>query len=216
MKFIKVSRVAYISHLDLMRLLLRALRVCGLAPAYSEGFNPHPKMSLAAPLSLGFESVSEYLEFETTADFDPTEAIKHLNEFLPEGLTVTSLEAKPANVTKSLAALVTSSVYEVILSNAPSVEVSEFLAKDEIIISKPDRKKGGIKTIDIKPGIISFELLRKWNKFSHYSCELSLASGVQVNPLLLVEAFYASYGETFEVGSAKVLRTKLVFSGGVR
>jgi radical SAM-linked protein len=199
-----------------MRLLLRALRVCGLPPSYSEGFNPHPKMSLAAPLSLGFESVSEYLEFETAAKFDPKEAIKSLNEFLPEGLTVTDLQEKPEDMKKTLVSLVTSSAYDVIISDAPSTDTAEFLAKDEIIVSKPDRKKGGVKTIDIRPSIITFELLRTWNKFSHYNCELSLAPGAQVNPLLLIEAFYSFYNETLEVGETKILRTKLFFESGSR
>jgi radical SAM-linked protein len=214
LKFHKVARVAYISHLDLMRLLLRALRVCGLGPAYSEGFNPHPKMSLAAPLSLGFESICEYLEFETAVKFDSVDAIKSLNEFLPEGLVVTDLVPKPANMSKSLAALVESSVYEIIICNPPAVTPEEFLAKDEIIITKPDRKKGGVKTIDIKSGIINFELTRRWGRFSDYNCELSLMPGGQVNPLLLMEAYYANSGEAFDVGSAKVLRTKLVIRGG--
>lgn len=63
-KFAKFGRMAYISHLDLQRLLLRALRMSGLKPAYSKGFSPHPKLSIALPLSLGFTSTCEYFEFE--------------------------------------------------------------------------------------------------------------------------------------------------------
>ncbi|MDR3225186.1 MAG: TIGR03936 family radical SAM-associated protein [Clostridiales Family XIII bacterium] len=63
-KFMKLGRMAYISHLDLQRAMLRGLRSVGLTPLYSQGFNPHPKLSLALPLSLGFESLCEYLEVE--------------------------------------------------------------------------------------------------------------------------------------------------------
>jgi uncharacterized protein (DUF2344 family) len=64
-EFSKTGRMAYISHLDLARAFLRALRMTGLRPAYSQGFNPHPKMSIALPLSLGQSSVCELIEIET-------------------------------------------------------------------------------------------------------------------------------------------------------
>jgi radical SAM-linked protein len=59
-RFSRGEEIKYISHLDLMRLWQRALNRAGLEIAYSEGFNPHPRMSLAAPLALGVTS-NKYL-----------------------------------------------------------------------------------------------------------------------------------------------------------
>jgi uncharacterized protein (DUF2344 family) len=104
-RFMKLGRMAFISHLDLQRALLRGLRSAGLAPAYSQGFNPHPKMSLALPLALGFESLCEWLEVELPADragrggqigadcgLNGAEVIMRLNKVLPEGIIVTEAQ----------------------------------------------------------------------------------------------------------------------------
>ena len=52
-KFSRGEQLKFLSHLDLMRLWERALRRAGINPAYSEGFSPHPRISLAAPLAVG-------------------------------------------------------------------------------------------------------------------------------------------------------------------
>ena len=58
--FSKTGLVKYISHLDMLRLFKRAFRRAGIELAYSQGFNPHPKMGFAQPLSLGYEAEAEY------------------------------------------------------------------------------------------------------------------------------------------------------------
>lgn len=65
----KRGRAKYVSHLDLMRTMSRAFTRAGIDLRHSEGFNPHPIMSFALPLSVGQESVCELL------DFDPIVAI---------------------------------------------------------------------------------------------------------------------------------------------
>ena len=70
-RFEKGGYTKYISHLDLLRVFKRAFKVMGLDIRYSNGYNPHPKMSFAQPLSLGYSSLCEYLEFETLTPHDP-------------------------------------------------------------------------------------------------------------------------------------------------
>jgi len=50
-RFCRGEEVKFISHLDLMRLWQRAIKRAGISVAYSEGFSPHPRISLAAPLA---------------------------------------------------------------------------------------------------------------------------------------------------------------------
>ena len=64
-KFYKEGVLRYISHLDLLRLFKRSFKRVDIKLQYSQGFNPHPKMSFAQPLSLGYDSRGEYLEIET-------------------------------------------------------------------------------------------------------------------------------------------------------
>ena len=65
MIFSKTGYIKYISHLDMLRLFKRAFKRTGIALEFSHGFNPHPKMGFAQPLSLGYTSLGEYIEFET-------------------------------------------------------------------------------------------------------------------------------------------------------
>ena len=61
-RFRRGPELKYISHLDIMRLWHRALQRAGISLAYSQGFNPHPKISLAAPLALGITSEAELMD----------------------------------------------------------------------------------------------------------------------------------------------------------
>ena len=82
----KSGSAIYISHLDLMRTLQRAFRRAGLDLRHSEGFNPHPVMSILMPLSLGQSSVCELMDFELMEAEAPAAVVDRLNAVLPEGI----------------------------------------------------------------------------------------------------------------------------------
>src|SRR5690554_5367975 len=84
--------VRFLSHLDLLRAMERALRRAGLPAAYSAGFSPRPKMSFGFALPVGVMSVAEYGDFELACKMDPEEFKQVYNRHLPQGLHV--LEAK--------------------------------------------------------------------------------------------------------------------------
>ncbi|KPK23033.1 MAG: hypothetical protein AMJ70_04475, partial [Dehalococcoidia bacterium SG8_51_3] len=65
-KYCRGEELKYISHLDIMRLWQRALNRAGISLAYSEGFHPHPKISLAAPLAIGVTSEAELMDVTLT------------------------------------------------------------------------------------------------------------------------------------------------------
>ena len=90
-RFEKGGYTKYISHLDLLRVFKRAFKVMGLDIKYSNGYNPHPKMSFAQPLSLGYSSLCEYLEFETITPHDPESLKEDLAKNLPRDLAITEL-----------------------------------------------------------------------------------------------------------------------------
>jgi len=96
LKFGRSHELKFISHLDLMRLWERAIRRAGLPLAYSEGFSPHPRISLAAPLSLGVTSEAELMDIYLTRWISPQNVIIALNQQLPEGVEV--LEARPVGL----------------------------------------------------------------------------------------------------------------------
>ena len=61
-RFKKTGRAKFISHLDLTRTMIRAVRRAGIPVWYTEGFNRHPYVTFAAPLSLGFEGLNECMD----------------------------------------------------------------------------------------------------------------------------------------------------------
>ena len=63
LRFEKAGKAIYISHLDLMRVVQRVFLRAGVPLRYSEGFNPHPLISICLPLSVGTESFCELMDF---------------------------------------------------------------------------------------------------------------------------------------------------------
>src|SRR5574344_993465 len=86
LRFKKTGRAIYISHLDLMHTLQRCFSRAGFELKYSEGFNPHPQISIALPLSVGCASVCEILDFRLNSETDPAELAARLGSVMPEGI----------------------------------------------------------------------------------------------------------------------------------
>jgi radical SAM-linked protein len=86
--FSRGDEVKYLSHLDLMRLWERALRRAGIPLAYSQGFSPHPRISIAAPLPIGVTSDGELMDILLQKKTSPYFFIKMVGEQLPHGIDI--------------------------------------------------------------------------------------------------------------------------------
>ena len=95
LRFSRGPQLMYISHLDMVRLWHRALRRAGLEPAYSEGFNPHPRIQLAAPLPLGVTGGSELMDVVLVSQVAPGAVLIRLNGQLPPGASVVQVLPVP-------------------------------------------------------------------------------------------------------------------------
>jgi radical SAM-linked protein len=110
-KFYKGQETKYISHLDLMRLWERALHRAGMQLAYSEGFSPHPRISLAAPLALGVTSRAELMDIVLVKVSSPHFFTAVVNSKLPAGVGI--LQAHNIGLNEpSLQSLVRQAEYE--------------------------------------------------------------------------------------------------------
>jgi radical SAM-linked protein len=94
-RFSRGEEIKYISHLDLMRLWQRALNRAGIALAYSEGFNPHPRMSLALPLALGVTSDAELMDIVLEKFVSPHSFTAAVGQQLPHGITMSGVFNAP-------------------------------------------------------------------------------------------------------------------------
>jgi radical SAM-linked protein len=92
-RFKRGDEVKYISHLDLVRLWQRAIHRARLPLAYSEGFSPHPRISLAAPLAIGVTSEAELMDIYLVRPASPHFFTNALSQQLPPGIAI--LQAHP-------------------------------------------------------------------------------------------------------------------------
>ena len=86
--FAKEGDAVWMSHLDLMRVLQRSFRRAGLLLAHSQGFTPHPELSLALPLSVGVSSGCEIMDFKLEEGQDASNLCERLNRVLPAGVRI--------------------------------------------------------------------------------------------------------------------------------
>lgn len=88
LRFCKQGRLKYISHLDINRALSRAFRRADIPLWFTEGYNPHAYMSFSLPLSLGVESLCEYVDIRLIDEISNDEIKKRMNDVLPADLRI--------------------------------------------------------------------------------------------------------------------------------
>ena len=87
--FSKKGRIKYVSHLDIMRCMTRAVRRADIPLWYTEGFNPHPYLNFLQPMPLGVEGVNEPLDIRIEGEISDKEIMDNLNAVLPVGIEIT-------------------------------------------------------------------------------------------------------------------------------
>lgn len=152
-QFIKTGRASYISHLDLMRTFQRAFLRAGIRIRHTEGFNPHAYVSIPLPLSVGFSSQCEILEFGLPEGIDPATVPWRLTKALPEGIVVTGCydavrPFKELNYVNYIITLEYDSGAPVGVENA----IRALLGQDSLVVTKKSKKaKSGETQVDLIP-----------------------------------------------------------------
>ncbi|MBT5581698.1 MAG: DUF2344 domain-containing protein [Acidimicrobiaceae bacterium] len=162
-QFSKLGKVRFTSHRDVARIWERALRRAELPVAYSDGFNPRPKLSFGLALSTGHESDVEYIDLdldpERVQDLDLDTLPDLLSAQLPVGLTATAAVVADKRM-PSLQQAVTSCTWRIdvaeddlsLIENA----VAGVLAADEIVVTR--ERKGKQITDDLRPLVFSLDV----------------------------------------------------------
>ncbi|MDR7857071.1 TIGR03936 family radical SAM-associated protein [Tissierella sp.] len=180
--FNKKNYLKYIGHLDLMRLFHRSFGRADIPIKYSEGFNPHPKFSIANPLSLGIESDEEYMDLDLEEKIPVEEFMEKMNKVLPKDVQI--IKGVYLEKEDSIASLIAWAYYEIsfdIRENNSKEELenifNQWLLKEEIIITR--LRKKGKKKIEKEENIRSFigNLLVKQVKEKEITIDVLLRSG---------------------------------------
>ncbi len=212
--FTKTGNLQFISHLDLARTMSRAIVRAGVPIWYTEGFNPRPKLVFSLPLSIGTESICEYVDFKITENMPFEEIAKRVEaEFAPE-MRVTGVWSPERKLSD-----IGFAEYEIIINSAKASEelaekISEML-KQPLVVKK--RSKSGEKEVDISPLIKSADVVFE-NGCVRINTLLSCDSANYLNPEYVVRAAAEKFGIDFDKPETEyysIMRKRVTLADGV-
>ena len=132
-EFSKIGVLKYLSHLELIFVIHRAIRRAGIKLYYSKGFNPKPEISFGPPLGVGISGLSEYFDMKVFPPFDLYDNKDKLNLCLPEGININQMSPIPLD-SQSLDSFI--SCYEYRISGGDILSMKDFLDKKEIVTKR--------------------------------------------------------------------------------
>ena len=200
--FEKTGRARFISHLDLVRTMTRVVRRAGIPVWYTEGFNRHPYLTFAAPLSLGYEGLHETMDLRLTQPMDFGAMTAALDGTMPEGLrAINAAEAvcRPGELAAACYRLT---------FDCPRAEIEALLAQPAIFVEKTSKKKV-VRQIDIRPSFAGAALSGD-DTGTVMTVTLPCSSSETVNPGLFLTALNAGGGSRH----CRVLRLELLTAQG--
>jgi radical SAM family uncharacterized protein/radical SAM-linked protein len=214
-KFAKMGRARFLSHLELLAVFSRALRRADIPLRFSEGFHPLPRIVLGPALPVGFESRAEYLDLQVHGVPDCAELSKVLNQELPEWLRVLESDEIPLKF-PSISDSIIAVKYRVYLSDLdpdPSKialrldeGISTFLRKTDNYIKI--KHKSGSSLVDLKEWVEDLSL----KDDTTLEMLVKMTGGKTVRPFEILQAVFGLTEE--EKGKSAILKTDALFRVG--
>jgi radical SAM-linked protein len=209
LRFTKRGKVRFVSHRDVARAFERAFRVEQLPLAFTLGFSPRPKVSFGLALSVGHESVAEYLDVELREPVDPDVLPGLVSAALPQGIAVdgAALLVPRAPALQEAVTLVeyrvtvTDAEDRVLSTEVIEAAVEQALTRPELLVTRT--RKGRESTDDIRPAIRTIEVGR--DDEGSVALELTLSTHSRgARPREVVDALF---GVDANLVERRVLRT---------
>ncbi len=191
LKFKKVGSLQYISHLDLQRTFYRVIERACLPVWYTKGFNPHAKLVFSTPLSVGAQSVCEYLDIRIDRSMVCEEIKNRLNRELTDELCITDAYIPKTDFSDIAWASYDIEIYTTAADSRLADKARELLTVSPLCMTK--KTKSGEKEIDIIPLIKSVDVsFDEKDGVLKLSCVLSASSSEYLNPEMLITAMKQS------------------------
>ena len=218
-EFSKTGTICYTSHLDIMRMFKRIFKRADIRLAYSQGFNPHPKMGFAQPLSLGYEGIREFIEFETVEGMDEEEILARLKAIMPAGIELKRCISGD-HLRKTLSAMTEAAKYSAFLpAHGMKPETAKniltgYIEQDKIITLKKQKKKKELKEVDIKPMIRELDVDSEGETLMLHMT-LDQGSTSNLSPELVIKTFIDFAGLDIQRSDVAVRRDEIIFADGL-
>ena len=196
--FTKLEKTRYLSHLELIKVFIRAFRRIGMDLVYSSGYHPMPKISFAVALPVGTESLSEIVDVQAKNILNTSLTIKRLNKELPAGIRVISMEEIAI---KEPPPRIKESCFHVRANGYFNKEaVDRFLMLKSCLAVKKRRK--GEKIVDIRSQVKTLHVL------SNGALELTVrhGEGPELKPAEIIKNVFTLNDSQIE--GMRVLKTK--------
>jgi radical SAM-linked protein len=156
-RYRKEGELRWISHLDLMRTLERAMRRARLPLELTQGHNPRPKLSFGPPLPLGATGESEVFAVHLTEPWLAEHLQERLGAQLPAGLELVDCWTVPGYRKKETFGDLEVAEYRVTVEDGASAaevqqRAADLLAEDEVTVTRGGERPE--RTVDIRPMIL--------------------------------------------------------------
>lgn len=209
--FKKMGMSRYVSHLDLMRAMTRTVRRAKLPLWYTEGFNPHPYMTFALPLSLGMESLCESMDVRIEGDITNEGIFDLLKGAMPPGIELTAV-TDPVHDPKVIAL----GEFDILFDADKNAEalakvIKDMLSQDILIVQKLGKKGRHkvLKDIDLMEHIKEYSVGVMGERVK-LSVTLPAGSTTNINPSLLADEIVKNN----EGASYTLVRKQLMLENG--
>jgi radical SAM-linked protein len=211
----KTAPIHFLSHLDMARVFLRAIKRVSIPVSMSQGFHPHPKIAFGPALSVGMESECEYIDIELDQYMDKELVISKLNQTLPAGVSIMGAQYIKIK-SSSLTSLSDQHSYQVIidsksngllekigrpLKEATPKKISEFLKKDKIVIRRGKKDR----LVDIKPYLKRLALTRCEEDRLEIEMVLKVPEQGSINPRAVLVTIFDL--DPQEIPGIRIIRT---------
>lgn len=158
LRYTKRGRIRFTSHRDVARVFERALRRAGVPMAYSQGFNPHPKISWVGAAPTGVASEAEYVELSLVREVDPLVLARELDAALPPGLDVVDAVIAVAG---SLPERIEASLWEILVDGVDVADlqaaVTTFLNRETAMVER--LTKDGRRQLDARAAVVTMAVI---------------------------------------------------------
>jgi len=156
-RFEKGEAIRFISHHDLMRAIMRAVRRAALPVRLTEGFNPRPRIVFPVALEVGVASLDEAAEIEFSQCLATQELFDRLSSAFPPGLKLKSVKDLPPRRAGQIPLRIQ---YLLHLTEAglkvPPDRPVKMLAAETLPFARPREK--GIQNVDLRPALLALEI----------------------------------------------------------
>ncbi len=188
LRFSKVGRARYISHLDLMSTFQRAFLRAGISIKHTEGYNPHAFVSIPLPLSVGFGSECEGLDFQLEGEVSMETVPERMNTVLPEGITVQKCYVAETPVkTLTYVNYIITLDYENGTPVGAAAMILDLFSRESLVVTKRSKKaKSGQVEVDLIPLIARYTVEGRRNSITIDA--VIRAQNPGLNPELMVGA----------------------------